>query len=273
MDRKPICASVSCFVSAFEKWTDFYVEESRQKIKRMRLRDRISYVVNPMKTSIMTNGEKRFKFFKNFLENGFVEKRHHFQIEFHKEVLKTLAPQIIGEDWDLYGPVLAKIEGWDLKNLSQILLAIAPRRAGKTRAQGQAITAHMVTVPRSEQSIFSTSQRISMYLGEMVYKFLCDAGYKSKVIKFGKERLEINGTDDPESTDTRILNYYPGNSKVYLKSDIYPFSFSFSLLLQCRSSLFFRITSMLAYRFPQCNHQIHIISLQNSWLIQSRERL
>jgi hypothetical protein len=215
MQARAIIPSMSCFVGAYDKWTDFHLEETRKKLKKIRLRDRLSYVVNAPQASIMTSGEKRYKFFKNFLENGFAEKRHYFQIKFHNEVAKTLAPQIVGDDWDVYGPILAAIEGWDLKRVSKILLAIAPRRFGKTRAQGQAITSYMVTVPKSEQSIFSTSQRISMYLGEMVYKFLCDAGYKDKVIKFGKERLEIIGSDDPNETDIRILNYFPGNSKVY----------------------------------------------------------
>jgi hypothetical protein len=212
MSDNSIVKKVACYISALEKWSDQKLQERHENIKKLRLHKRLRYIVDPPKKINICDGEKRYKDFVNFLENGFKEKRHVFQREFHRSVCKTLAPQIVGSDWDIYGPVLAKQEGWDLRRSSKILLGLAPRRFGKSTGQAQSITAYMVNVPKSEQSIFSTAQRISMYLGEMVYKFLCDAGYKEKVIVFRKERLEIIGDDED---DKRILNYFPGNPKVY----------------------------------------------------------
>lgn len=229
---KPMVPRVACYVSALDKISDESIREKQKEIKKLRLHKRLKYVVDPPQRLSESDGEKRYKGFVNFLENGFKEKRHIFQREFHRAVCKTLAPQIVGPDWEVFGPILAKKEGWDLRQSSQILLGLAPRRFGKSTGQAMSITSYMVHVPKSEQSIFSTAQRISMYLGEMVYKFICDAGLKEKVVVFRKERLEIVG-DHPE--DLRILNYFPGNAKVNRKKTEYPLfkKFTLSFFVKC----------------------------------------
>lgn len=100
-----------------------------------------------------------------------------------------------------------------MQRSSKILLGVGPRRFGKSIAQALLAFAYAMVVPKSKQAIFSTSERISKYMGELIYKCFCDAGLKDRVIRFGEEHMIISGDGSIED-DTRTIYYYPSNPKV-----------------------------------------------------------
>ncbi len=223
----PIISKGNSFINDIDKWSEYRLDQSKRNIKRLRLYTRDRYIHDPPKTIRLISGEERLKKFEWILENGFKLKRHLFQREYHEKAIETLAPQIVGEDWSIIAPAIAKRKGWDLKNASKMLLASAPRRFGKSTASSQIAAAYAIVVPNSVQSIFSTSQRISFYLGEMIYKMIGEYGWDDHVEKFGKERMIIRGDTDDDK-DIRIISYYPGNSKVCMLISFFYFVFLFT---------------------------------------------
>lgn len=228
MNIIPIIARGNSFIDSIDKWSEYRLDESRRNTKKLRLYSRERYISDPPKSTRLISGEERLKKFEWILENGFKLKRHLFQREFHNKAIETLAPQIVGEDWNIIAPAIAKQKGWDLKKSSKMLLASAPRRFGKSTAESQIAAAYAIVVPNSIQSIFSTSQRISFYLGEMIYKMIGEYGWDDHVEKFGKERMIIRG-DTGDEKDVRIISYYPGNSKVDMTHIFFIYLFHFCL--------------------------------------------
>jgi hypothetical protein len=219
----PIIDNCTSYLSCFNEWIEIAEEETVREYKRMRLYPRERYVMDPPKMKQQASGEERLREFEWLLENGFRWKRHKFQKEFHAKAVMVLSQQIVGnEDWDKVGPVLVKERKWDMSRNSKILLGKAPRRFGKSVSSGMLAAAYVIVVPVSTQAIFSTSQRIAFYMGELIYKAICDAGYEWRIKKFGEERMEVwgpLGADDPH--DVRKVFYYPANAKVTLTRMIF----------------------------------------------------
>jgi hypothetical protein len=94
---------------------------------------------------------------------------------------------------------------------SKILLGLGPRRFGKSISQAMLAFSYALVVVLSKQAIFSTSERISKYMGELIYKSFCDSGKKDRVARFGDEQMVIHGLQEDEK---RIIYYYPSNPTV-----------------------------------------------------------
>jgi hypothetical protein len=82
-------------------------EEDEIEFKSQEIYTRESYFINPPRNNSYSAGEERFKEFENLLENGTGWKRATFQREFHDKATMVLAPNIIGDDWDVIGPILS----------------------------------------------------------------------------------------------------------------------------------------------------------------------
>jgi hypothetical protein len=189
-------------------------EAKIKEAKRIKLFPKEKYVLDPPQTKSGESGEDRFKLFEWYLENGFSWKRHLFQKEFHAKAGMVLSSQIIGADWERIGTSLIKERKWDMNRNSKMLLGRGPRRFGKSVSMAMLAAAYALVTPYSVQSIFSTSQRISVYLGELIYKAICDAGLKHRIKKFGEERMEIYGPEGSPPDDIRKVFYYPANAKI-----------------------------------------------------------
>lgn len=252
MAKRPLSELCGSYVNYFDAMESRENESKIKEAKRVKLYPRERYVVDPPQVQTTESGEERFKQFEWYLENGFSWKRHLFQKEFHNKAAMVLAPQIIGSDWDRIGPALIKERKWDLNRNSRMLLGRGPRRFGKSVSMAMLAGSYSLVTPTSTQSIFSTSQRISVYLGELIYKAICDAGLKHRIKKFGEERMEIYGPDGSSEEDIRKIFYYPANAKIdyeilldcikthmtlthtHLLADmLYGYTLELSLLLYC----------------------------------------
>jgi hypothetical protein len=210
----PLLKGCVSYQPYFKKWTDTAEEAATEELKMLALHPREKYIMDPPKLVSGVSGEERFREFEWLLENAFAWKRHMFQKEFHERAAMVLAPQIIGDDWDKIGPPLVKERGWSMQRNSRMLLGMGPRRFGKSIAQSMLAAAYALVTPNSTQSIFSTAQRISIYLGELIRKAICDAGMEWRIKKFGEEKMEIYGPAGSDATDIRKIFYYPANAKI-----------------------------------------------------------
>jgi hypothetical protein len=201
----------SSYIDYFDACSNIILEDAMKEAKLAALHPRERYTLDPPKYERAIGGEERFIQFQDLLENGFRWRRHVFQREFHDKALMVLAPLILGEDWDSVGPSLAKQKKWPMERNSRILLGRAPRRFGKSEAVGMLNAGVALVVPSNKQAIFSTSKRVSVYLGEKIRDNIVDAGYGHRILKFNQERMDIMG--DTEG-DIRSVFYYPANAKV-----------------------------------------------------------
>ncbi len=196
------------------------LEKELLEAKNCMLHRRERYITDPPNHEKGIDGEERVRLFEDYLENGFRWRRHMFQRAFHDKALMVLAPLILGEDWDVVGPALVKQRKWPMERNSRMLLGRAPRRFGKSVAVSMTAAAMLLTVPYITQAIFSTSQRVSIYLGEKIRDDITDAGHGDRIIRFGQERMDIRGPPGSPEDDIRTVFYYPANAKICIFSFI-----------------------------------------------------
>jgi hypothetical protein len=211
----PLVAKVTSYLPCLKSCTRTILEDSIKESKQARPIRREAYVLEPPSySSSKVSGEERLRYFENILENGFRWRRHLFQKAFHDKAVMVLAPLILGSDWDAVGPALVRQRNWPIERNSRMLLARGPRRFGKSVAVSMLAAAMALAVPNIKQAIFSTSQRVSVYLGEKIRDDIVDAGFEHRIKKFGQERMDICGPPDGDSTDIRTVSYYPANPKI-----------------------------------------------------------
>lgn len=174
-----------------------------RRSKQQQILSREDYITNPPDVQRATTGEERLREFEELLENGFGIERGDFQREFHAQVTKEVAENIVGpEDWAKIGEKLKRARGWRI--IRQRLMASAPRRFGKSVALAQIVAAYAVIVPASVQCIFSTGRRASKNDLEIIYKLICDLGHKDWIVKFNDEELWLR-PDRDAPTDVRKI--------------------------------------------------------------------
>jgi hypothetical protein len=98
----------------------------------------------------------------------------------------------------------------DWPNLKQQILCQTPRRFGKTTAVSMFCAAYEMTVPKSEQCIFSTGKRASDKLVENVANFIKMIPGEEQFIKRKGEILYYYGE---KKGDVRKCSSYPSGSK------------------------------------------------------------
>ena len=186
-----------------------------QQQKKSKILPRYDYVFNAEFQNLGSQGERIFRQFETTLANGFLSKwtPHVFQKEFLELAKKVLCRQILGPDYQEYMPILCQEKNWDMTHDTQMLLGTAPRRFGKTIAIAMVAAAFALTVPNKIQAIFSTSQRISSYVGDLIKKAIIASGNEHRIKKFGEETMIITGDND---NDERVIHYYPANATVSL---------------------------------------------------------
>lgn len=181
--------------------------------------------VAPLQTRRRIDGVARFQAFMRLVQKDFGVELSKFQEEFLNRIAATLAPVIAGDDWATAAPQLARLYDWNLSEMSMIILGKGPRRFGKSTLCGLVCGALLLVCPGIKIAIFSVAQRISKYLADMVYKFICDAGYEKLVVKACEEYMVILGE---HPLDFRVVYFYPANSRVSRSHSRPPLSLSLS---------------------------------------------
>lgn len=138
---------------------------------------------------------------------GMPLERSEMQIKFHEAFMRACVRLFVRDDPHADIGEIAREQGWD--NTKQQVLCLTPRRFGKTYAVAMFAAAVLVSVPRSEQAIFSTGRRASQKMLETIHMFMQHvkpAGLR--VLKFNQELIELMGPEGKRSVCS-----YPSNAK------------------------------------------------------------
>lgn len=168
--------------------------------------------------------------------------REEAQIKLHKSYIIASLPIIYGSDWDIHQErILAKFKVKDLKSL---VLALFPRRYGKTIAVACFIAVMLTIICGVTISTFSTGQRASGGMMDEVMRIL--SGHPdivARIVKSTEEKLRISSTANGKkyATDVSTFNSYPSNPKgnivhIFTHTCIQMFVVAVSLLFLCRNT-------------------------------------
>ena len=134
------------------------------------------------------------------------------QKKFHLEFFKACLPHIYGSEiFENDRERILKKFGFD--DIRYEVLVVCPRRWGKTYSVAMFIAAMAWAVPDTWISIFSTGQRASTSLLELVSKFLAVVGQdtENRILSKNNERLYVRGTT---ASDIRKVYSYPSSVQV-----------------------------------------------------------
>ena len=131
--------SYRAFHSVFSDVLEYHRNDCVQEFKKFAAPTLDEHYISPQKKKAEVTGESELRKFEDILENGFQWRRHRFQREFHAEITKALAEQIVGADWERIGPRLIEQRGWN--KIAKMVLGKAPRRFGKSVAIGMIVIA------------------------------------------------------------------------------------------------------------------------------------
>lgn len=200
--------------------------------ERRRIGTRVDISTNPLRDAKTNIGDIRLKKIRKLL-NCFGLVRSQDQQLFHEWYVKACLPIIYGDGFlPNYTRVMRENE---LKKLSQEILVLAPRRFGKTYAIAMFVAVLLLCVPGIEISIFSTGDRASSKLTDLIKTmFLSIEGASDRIVKDSNEHLYVSAVPlSPgqsrhgsearrmrSSPTTSRLNSFPGSSKGKCSSDI-----------------------------------------------------
>lgn len=164
------------------------------------------------------DGEAKLRRYMKRLNGGFrygneVLRLGQFQQEFQNIISHMVAPNIVGDAWNLIGPRLCHDFGWDPGNSPQMALGKAPRRFGKTVTVAVVIVNYCIEVEGACVSAFSTSKRTSMLVKKKVMQMLVESGYETWILRHGDELIVLR---DPKKPNARpsFIACYPANPRI-----------------------------------------------------------
>ena len=136
---------------------------------------------------IMCDGDKRLRHIRTLLST-FSEIRSEQQKEFHDKFLIACLPHIYGKDWEAHR--IRVLEQFKIKRIRFEVMAVTPRRFGKSWAVAMFCAALLLAVPSIRICVFSTGKRASGSLMELVTKFINKVpGGNERICKKTEEQL------------------------------------------------------------------------------------
>ena len=153
-------------------------------------------------------GDIRVDKIRQMLDSGFGVTRSKMQISFHESFLAATSRHLYSEDENVDWARVKTQQGWE--DTRSVVLCQTPRRFGKTWSVGLFIAAYVVTVPNSEQSIFSTGKRASSKMLELIKGFVAKVVDPRDIVKSNAEILVLR---HPGTGEKSIVNSYPAASK------------------------------------------------------------
>lgn len=131
------------------------------------------------------------------------------QREFHNRMIAACAKLIFKDDLEANLSDLLTELG--IEELRTELMAIMPRRYGKTVSVAAMVVALAFAIEGIEISIFSTGRRASQKFLEQVYYFMCKLGGLN-IIKHNVETIWIQGPMG--QSDIRKVSSYPSSVRI-----------------------------------------------------------
>lgn len=138
-----------------------FEEETLIKLEDKQVKTHINNMLDGMKQKTAAKGDKLVLKLKELLD--YIPKsykgwqRSAMQKMFHRNFTQAVCLHLYRDDPDIDMGKIMKMNQFD--NLKQQVLCLTPRRFGKTTSVAMFVAAYCLTVPRSEQCIFSTGRR------------------------------------------------------------------------------------------------------------------
>jgi hypothetical protein len=163
--------------------------------------------------------------------------RSAMQKNFHRNFMQAVCLHLYRDDPDIDMGKIMKMNQFD--NLKQQVLCLTPRRFGKTTSVAMFVAAYCLTVPRSEQCIFSTGRRASQKLLELIRDMILSGKHREMFIKCNQETLMCRGENN---LDIRKVHSYPSCAKTLRGTGgdvIYLEEAAVSKILTCHNCLLY----------------------------------
>lgn len=171
-----------------------------------------SYYSNSRYQKHVTDGEARLRRVEAILESMYPKGKLVFQIKLHRQVIRAVLRQILGDDYDRLVEKVCKDRGFD--GPKKNLFTIASRRSGKTTGMAGLVATLLICCPNIQIVVYSVALRTATEFVRLVERYICMHPGGSRMIKNpgGSETLIIMG-DMPG--DTRRIRSFPsgGNAK------------------------------------------------------------
>lgn len=196
------------FITAYE----VYEEETLEELNTRQMKSHMTSMLNTCKEKKSALGDKRMYTIKRLLDYipdtyaGW--ERSKMQKLFHRNFLQAVCLHLYRDDADVDMNRIMKLNNFD--SLQQQVLCLTPRRFGKTTSVAMFVAAYSLSVPRSEQCIFSTGRRASQKLLELIRDMVLAGEHAPRVLKCNQETMVVSG-DSP--LDVRKIHSYPSCAK------------------------------------------------------------
>ncbi len=189
-----------------------YEEETLAVIEDKQVKTHMTSMLDGMKQKTGARGDKLVIMLKELLD--YIPKtykgwqRSAMQKNFHRNFMQAVCLHLYRDDPDIDMGKIMKMNQFD--NLKQQVLCLTPRRFGKTTSVAMFVAAYCLTVPRSEQCIFSTGRRASQKLLELIRDMILSGRHRDMFIKCNQETLMCRGENN---LDIRKVHSYPSCAK------------------------------------------------------------
>lgn len=190
----------------------FYEEETLVTLEARRPKSHLNNMLDQCKQKKSAQGDKRMLLLKELLD--YVPKsyqdwtRSKMQVMFHKNFLQAVCLHLYRDDVDVDMSRIMRMNGFD--NLKQQVLCLTPRRFGKSTSVAMFVASYALSVPKSEQCIFSTGRRASQKLLELIRDMIIAGKYRDMFLKCNAETMLVKGDSE---LDIRKVHSYPSCAK------------------------------------------------------------
>lgn len=206
--RRKVTRDIINYRALLVKAYEYFELQALNKINSLTMNKHLDAMSASSKRKTECLGDIRLNKIRKLMDMYPGWERSEMQKRFHEGFLQAVALHIYREDADVDMDAICRMNDWP--NLKQQILCQTPRRFGKTTAVSMFCAAYEMTVPKSEQCIFSTGKRASDKLVENVMNFIKMIPGEEQFIKRKGEILYYYG---PKKGDVRKCSSYPSGSK------------------------------------------------------------
>lgn len=206
--KRQRCQSIVNYRPLLVKAYEYFELQAINKVNSLTMTKHIDSLNASSKRKTECLGDIRLAKIRKLMDMYPGWERSEMQKKFHEGFLQAVALHIYRDDADVDMDAICRMNEWP--NLKQQILCQTPRRFGKTTAVSMFCAAYEMTVPNSEQCIFSTGKRASDKLVENVTNFIKMIPGEEENIKRKGEILYYYGEN---KDDIRKCSSYPSGSK------------------------------------------------------------
>jgi len=190
----------------------FYEEEKLIKLESVQPQTCIGALTEGSKKKQSAQGDKlmlKLKMLLDYIPKTYKNwERSKMQKIFHRNFMQATCMHLYRHDPDIDIDNIMKMNNFT--NLKQQVLCLTPRRFGKSTSVAMFVASYVLTVPYSEQCIFSTGRRASQKLLELIRDMIKAGKYKDMFVKCNGETMLVQG---PDPLDVRKVHSYPSCAK------------------------------------------------------------